>query len=306
MKTIKNKSKGVEVKILQAFLDVVVDGQFGPKTAAALNAWKAKLGMIQDGQMNENDWRILANMLYTIRYNDKNKYVKMWQLFLGLDADGIFGAKTKSATMAYQAASSLDADGIVGKKTWVKALTTDSPETAKEKAKEVKNLQPVDYKQYDKRWANIVYTMHNTYNLNQTIKSSACGPASMADIVATWWDTKATPATLAKLAVDNDFRTKNSGTAWDFFRYCANKYGASKYIQTSSYATAESAIREGAYVVCSMKPGLFTNGGHYICWWWTDGVYNYTNDPASNSSKRAKQEVKYIRNECKQYFIFYK
>ena len=42
-----------------------------------------------------------------------------------------------------------------------------------------------------------------------------------------------------------------------------------------------------------MKPGLFTKGGHFICWWWTDGKYNYTNDPASAAAKRAKQEIKY-------------
>ena len=42
MITIKNKSKGTEVKILQTYLDIEVDGIFGKKTAAALNSWKGK------------------------------------------------------------------------------------------------------------------------------------------------------------------------------------------------------------------------------------------------------------------------
>lgn len=128
----------------------------------------------------------------------------------------------------------------------------------------------------------------------------------MADIVATWWDTAATPKTLAALAVSKGYRTTNSGTAWGFFKYCANKYGASKFIQTSSYATAETAIKSGAYVVCSMKPGLWTNGGHFICWWWVDDTYVYVNDPASAASARAKAKKKLMKDQCKQYFIFYK
>lgn len=305
MKTIKNKSNGVEVKILQTFLNIKVDGKFGPKTAAALNSWKQSLGLEVNGEMTEKDWYVLAKSLPTIQKGDKNKYVKMWQLFLGINTDGNFGDKTKASTRAYQSSVKLTVDGIVGSKTWLAAFTgkiEKEPPADSDK----KNIQPINFKQYDSRWGSVIYTKNNTYNKKQTIKSSGCGPTSMADIVATWWDKNATPKTLAALAVENGYRTTNSGTAWGFFKFCANKYGASKFIQTTSFATAEAAIKDGAYVVCSMKPGLFTKGGHFICWWWTDGKYNYTNDPASAAAKRAKQEIKYIKNECKQYFIFYK
>ena len=308
MKIIKNKSKGVEVKILQVFLNVNVDGKFGPKTAAALNSWKQSFGLTQNGEMDENDWNILAKSLPTIRKGDKNKYVKMWQLFLGITADGSFGDKTKASTRAYQSSAKLTIDGVVGQKTWVKAFSNEveiKPTTPVQPT-EKKNLQPINYKQYDSRWASVIFTKNNTYNKKQTIKNSGCGPTSMADIVATWWDKSATPKTLAALAVEKGYRTTNSGTAWGFFKFCANKYGASKFIQTTSFATAEAAIKDGAYVVCSMKPGLWTSGGHYICWWWVDDTYVYVNDPASAKAARAKAKKNLMKDQCKQYFIFYK
>lgn len=309
MKAIKNKSTGIEVKILQTFLGVNVDGKFGPKTTAALNQWKKSLGLVANGEMAENDWYILAKHLPTIQKGSKNKYVKTWQLFLGITADGIFGDKTKASTRAYQTSAKIAVNGIVQQTTWLKAFTgktesTGTPVISLPTKK--KNLQPVNFKQYDSRWGSVVFTKNNTYNKKQTIKNSGCGPTSMADIVATWWDKAATPKTLAALVVANGYRTTNSGTAWGFFKFCANKYGASKFIQTTSFATAEAAIKDGAYVVCSMKPGLWTNGGHYICWWWVDDTYVYVNDPASARAARAKAKKNLMKDQCKQYFIFYK
>lgn len=313
MIAIKNKSQGTEVKILQTYLKVEVDGKFGPLTAAALNEWKIKNNLTPDGEMSKEDWKILAKTLPTIRLNDENIYVKMWQLFLNIKVDGTFGSSTKSATRAYQSTAKITVDGVVGPKTWTAAFTDNvitttqtTTKTTTSNTSSKKNKQPVNYKQYDSRWGSIVFTKNNTYNKNQTIRNSGCGPTSMADIVATWWNTSATPKTLAALAVKQGYRTENSGTAWGFFKYCANKYGASKFVQTSSYATAEAAIKNGAYVVCSMKPGNWTKGGHYICWWWVDDTYVYTNDPASAAAGRAKAKKKLMKEQCKQYFIFYK
>lgn len=313
MITIKNKSTGTEVKILQAFLGVDIDGKFGPKTAAALNTWKEQLGMNPNGEMTENDWGVLSKTLPTIRQGDKNKYVKMWQLFLNIEADGIFGRGTKASTIAYQSAINSIMDGVVTPSVWLSAFLNNLPESSSSTEKTAtsntpgkKNVQPKNFKQYDSKWGSVVYTKNGTYNKRQTIRNSGCGPTSMADIVATWWDSSATPKTLAALSVSKGYRTTNSGTAWGFFKYCANKYGASKFVQTTSFATAEAAIKDGAYVVCSMKPGLWTKGGHFICWWWVDGTYVYVNDPASAASARAKAKKSLMKAQCKQYFIFYK
>jgi len=305
MKALKNKSKGNEVKILQLYLNVTCDGKFGPKTEAAVNGWKNENGMNPDGIFSETDWGILVATLPTIQQGIKSKFVKMWQLFLGVTADGVFGSKTAATTKTYQASAGLTIDGVVGRQTWLMAFTgkTENPVSTAPQQTTTTNKKPIDYKQYDSRWGYIKYSTHTAA---QTIRNSGCGPSSAADIVATWWDNSITPKELCALAVQKGYRTYNSGTAWDFFRYIADVYGASKFIQTTAYATAEAAIKDGAYVVCSMKPGLWTKGGHFICWWKVDNTYVYINDPASSSSARAKAKKELLRDQCKQYFIFYK
>ena len=296
---LKKGSKGNEVKILQYILNINADGVFGKNTEAAVKSFQLKYKISADGIVGPNTWTKIAETRPMIRVGSTGNNVKAWQTIVGTNVDGGFGNQTRAATVAYQVAANLEADGIVGQMTWKKALLDSS--------NVIDNTQrPVDYKQYDSKWASVVYTRNNTYDKSQTIKSSGCGPTSMADIVATWWDSSVTPITLAALSVANGFRTFNSGTAWDFFKFCANKYGASKFIQTSSYATAANALKDGAYVVASMGPGLYTKGGHYICWWKTDGTYNYVNDPASAASNRAKSPCNIIKTQAKQFFIFYK
>lgn len=60
--------------------------------------------------------------------NSKHKIVKYVQKYLNAigyncgTADGIFGAKSHNATVAYQKANGLSADGIIGKNTWKKLI----------------------------------------------------------------------------------------------------------------------------------------------------------------------------------------
>lgn len=296
---LKKGSKGNEVKILQYILNINADGDFGKNTEAAVKSFQLKYKISADGIVGPNTWTKIAETRPMIRVGSTGNNVKAWQTIVGTNVDGGFGNQTRAATVAYQVAANLEADGIVGQMTWKKALLDSS--------NVIDNTQrPVDYKQYDSKWASVVYTRNNTYDKSQTIKSSGCGPTSMADIVATWWDSSVTPITLAALSVANGFRTFNSGTAWDFFKFCANKYGASKFIQTNSVPTLKNALEEGALAVVSFGPSKWTKGGHYCCIWKWDGNYFYINDPASNSSSRGKGTISEVTNARKQFFIFYK
>lgn len=57
-----------------------------------------------------------------IKFGSRGKAVKIWQIILGVTADGLFGGKTQAKTKAYQEKHGLSADGIVGQKTWTMAL----------------------------------------------------------------------------------------------------------------------------------------------------------------------------------------
>lgn len=305
MITIKKGSKGTEVKVLQYFLNTTADGIFGKNTEALVINFQNKEGLDADGIIGPASWVKIAEKMPTIRVGSNGNTVKAWQAIVNTTEDGEFGNKTKAATIAYQTAAKLSPDGVVGPKTWKEALTgtTAAPATGGAGAS---NGKPVDYKQYDSKWASVVYTKNNRYNKSQTIKSSGCGPTAMADIVATWWDKNVTPVTLAALSVANGYRTENSGTAWGFFKFCAEKYKASKFIQTSSVATLKSALQDGAYAIVSFGPSKWTSGGHYCCIWKWDGSYFYINDPASASSSRAKGTSSEVTSARKQFFIFYK
>ena len=53
---LKLGSKGQEVKELQDFLEIAVDGDFGPATEAAVKSWQSKNGLVADGIVGPKTW----------------------------------------------------------------------------------------------------------------------------------------------------------------------------------------------------------------------------------------------------------
>ena len=169
-------------------------------------------------------------------------YVKAVQALVGAAIDGKYGPNTRKNVIAFQATAGLEQTGNIYTNDWLALFDCSYTRTAKTSG--TNTPQPVDYKQGDKRWNKKPYTI--TGNSSQTIGSSGCGPTSMADIMATWIDKNITPVEMCAYALAHGFRTKNSGTAWDFFKSIAVAYGFSKFVQTKSMATARAALKEGA------------------------------------------------------------
>lgn len=301
--TIKQGSKGENVQIAQYLTGYAArtkaDGIYSADFVAHMCAWQRTNGVTPDGICGPKTWARIADKAPTCSTakNKTSAATCALQLILdGLEADGIFGAKTKKAVAAYQAAKGLSADGICGPKTWAALIEG----TAVQAAKGFK--QPVDYKQADSRWGKKMYSCYG--NKKQTMANSGCGPTAMADIVATLKDASIDPYDLAQLSMAHGHRSKSGGTAWSFFPYIQEKFGFSKMVETSSLAALKACLDAGGYAVCSMGPGYWTSGGHFICVWKYDGTYIYANDPAS--SKRKKQKQSQFVKERKRYFCFYK
>ena len=159
------------------------------------------------------------------------------------------------------------------------------------------------YSQADSRWATKLYT--STNNRTQTMKSSACGPTSGAMVVSSAKGA-ILPTTLARLSVDNGYRTANSGTAWAFFPFIADYFGFKEYHKTSDfnktmdYLKQKNAIGTSKYyIICSCGSGLFTSSGHYIVLASLDGntirvmdPYLYNGKFTTASRRNANVEVK--------------
>ena len=263
-----------------------------------------------DGIAGPQTLTALAKTLPAVTYKDYSGsiYVKAVQALVGATIDGKYGDNTRANVIAFQATAGLNETGCIAVNDWLALFGCEYEKVVKPVGTPAAPVtgtdgkQPVDYKQGDKRWRMKPYTI--TGSSKQTIGSSGCGPTSMADIMATWIDKTITPVEMCAYAIKHGFRTKNSGTAWAFFKSIAGAYGFSQFVQTKSMATAKAAIKAGALVVASMGPGYWTRGGHFICLWKCDDTYMYANDPAS--SVRKKQKLAAFESQRKQFFIFYR
>lgn len=292
----------VKSKVEDADSYIKVNGMFDANFVAYTCTWQSNHGMGADGIIGPKSWTAMAKDAPTCS-TSKNKtsgYTLALQLLLGgnITPDGIYGSRTKNAVAVYQDAHKLSADGVCGAKTWTSLIVGDAVVPAPAPGKFVK---PVDYKQADSRWGKKIYSNHNS--ASQTMANSGCGPTSAADVVATLKDKSVTPWTLAQLAMKWGDRSTSGGTAWSFFKHVANHYKFSKFVQSSSLDALKACLNAGGYVVCSMGPGYWTKGGHYICAWKYDDTYIYCNDPAS--STRKKQKITAFMKERKQFFCFY-
>ncbi len=132
------------------FPEISVDGQFGPLTKAAVQAFQLEFGLSNDGIVGESTWNELYKQ-YSEAVTDSTpgtlspgQYpgtalsigstgddVKRMQFFLrivarnnssipDLSADGIFGTGTRTSVIAFQNYYDLSSDGIVGQLTWNK------------------------------------------------------------------------------------------------------------------------------------------------------------------------------------------
>lgn len=62
--------------------------------------------------------------LPTIKKGSTGKAVKIWQIIIGVEPDGDFGTKTRTATIEFQRKYKLSQDGVVGKNSWSVGLET--------------------------------------------------------------------------------------------------------------------------------------------------------------------------------------
>lgn len=301
--TIRHRSEGDEVRVAQYLSRYAergkASGVYDADFVAHIISCQKSHSITADGVIGPATWRAIAASapLCSTSRNRKSRYTCALQLLLGgLEADGVYGSKTKKAVAAYQSAAGLEADGKCGTATWSALITGDRPAAAGRGFK-----QPVDFKQADSRWGKKMYS--STGNKKQTMANSGCGPTAMADVVATLKDRSVTPYTLAELSMANGHRTSSGGTAWSFFPFIQERYGFSKLIESGTLASLKACLDAGGYVVCSMGPGYWTKGGHFICAWKYDDTYIYCNDPASKSRKKQKQSA--FMKERKRFFCFY-
>lgn len=115
------------------------DGIFGSGTRSGVIRFQRSKGLVTDGIVGPKTWGKLGGKTttqpsnppttgdcqprLTIRSGSRGECVRVAQSKLnqhgaGLSVDGVFGPRTRSATISYQRSASLAADGIIGPRTW--------------------------------------------------------------------------------------------------------------------------------------------------------------------------------------------
>ncbi len=134
MSMLKKGLSGEPVKRLQAKLGLPADGEFGPKTDAALKDWQKKNNLAADGIAGPDTFMSMGLYeLILLKQGTKGSTVKALQEKLGIGADGQYGAGTAKAVTEYQKKNGLKADGIAGPSTLaqMKLFKEITPETVK-------------------------------------------------------------------------------------------------------------------------------------------------------------------------------
>lgn len=148
--------------------------------------------------------------------------------------------------------------------------------------------------QWDERWG---YSSYGT----STIASSGCGPTCMSMvIVGLTGDTTATPYRLAKYSEENGFIDEENNTYWAFLDSAARQWGLTCQEGMMDEGTLAVELQAGHPVICSMLPGDFTDGGHFIVLTGYENGQVTVNDPFSISNTEKTWNYSDISGQIKE------
>lgn len=120
VRILRRGASGHDVVHLQRMLGLRADGHFGEATLRAVRRFQAEHGLLVDGQVGphtraalEAEWRGFAGEA-VLREGSTGPVIAAVQRLLGVTPDGAFGPVTLAAVRAFQAHHGLVVDGQVG------------------------------------------------------------------------------------------------------------------------------------------------------------------------------------------------
>lgn len=138
------------------------------------------------------------------------------------------------------------------------------------------------FKQGDPRWGNNSFACGGT-----TLRSSGCGPTSIAMIISYHLGRNIYPSEIAQKVLDNGWRVCNAGTAWAAMTEIPKMYGLQS--KGVTWTQAKKYLEQGKPIIQSQRGPHFTNGGHIIVITGKmDGIY-LINDPGGRNVTRATE-----------------
>lgn len=139
-------------------------------------------------------------------------------------------------------------------------------------AEELEQEYPL-FLQFDPRWGYYPYGI-------TVMADSGCGPTclSMAVFYLTR-DATVTPDVVGQYSMDNGYYVTNVGTAWGLLTDYPAIHGLHSSTLSVSKEAMNQKLEEGNILICSMRPGNFTAGGHFVVVYGVDETGYKVNDP---------------------------
>lgn len=151
--------------------------------------------------------------------------------------------------------------------------------------------------QWDIRWGYFPYGM-------TVMGDSGCGPTCLS--MAIFYLTRnevVTPDVVGKYSMENGYYVTDVGTAWTLLDDYPKLYDLSTSKISVSQENMKNELDEGNILICSMRPGNFTAGGHFVV------VYEYdengfkVNDPKCVYRSRQDWSYEDLATDIKQIWV---
>ena len=155
--------------------------------------------------------------------------------------------------------------------------------------------------QWDPRWG------YASYGDGSVVGLSGCGPTALSMVLYyLTGDEELTPDKIAAYSMREGYYISGTGTAWLLMEDVPPLYGISVSQPEKNERVMRQALDRGELIICSMRPGDFTTGGHFVV------VYGYTedgfllNDPNCVARSRQTWSYSQIGGQIKHIWIFSK
>lgn len=155
--------------------------------------------------------------------------------------------------------------------------------------------------QWDPRWG------YASYGNDSCIAVSGCGPTCLSMVLYyLTGDESLTPDVIGDFSMANGYYLPGTGTLWALMEDTAPLYGIAVSQPGASEWGMKAALDRGGILICSMRPGDFTAGGHFIVIYGYDQDGFLINDP--NCVARSRQSWTYdqIGGQIKHLWVFEK
>ena len=152
--------------------------------------------------------------------------------------------------------------------------------------------------QWDRRWGYVPYGDHD-------IGLSGCAPTCLSMVIVGLTKNKAaSPDAVAEYAEENGYYLYGTGTKWSLMTEGAAFFG----VQGRELALDENRIFEtleqGQPIICSVRPGDFTKGGHFLVLVGVEDGKIRVNDPNSRIRSEKLWDYETLAPQIKSLWAF--